>query len=139
MTMTMTAATTSATKTTAANLSAHSSIFSDQVLKKAPLHGESLAMKGLATYFVLPPSSPKTAAYDLVKKGLANGMKSHVCWHVYGLLYRQDKDYDGAIKCYKQALRIDNESIAIMRDLAMLQVHRRDMVGFEEVRSKLLR
>jgi len=42
--------------------------FADQILKKYPSHGETLAMKGLATYFVLPVGEPKTAAYDLVKK-----------------------------------------------------------------------
>jgi hypothetical protein len=35
----------------------------DQILKKAPDHGETLAMKGLILYF---------------------NLKSHVCWHVYG-------------------------------------------------------
>ena len=28
----------------------------------------------------------KDEAYELVRKGLRNDLKSHVCWHVYGLL-----------------------------------------------------
>ena len=28
----------------------------------------------------------KEEAYDYVRRGLRNDLKSHVCWHVYGLL-----------------------------------------------------
>lgn len=38
------------------------------------------------------------------------------------LLYRADRDYKEAIKCYMNALRIDKENILILRDLALLQV-----------------
>ncbi len=38
------------------------------------------------------------------------------------LLYRQDREYKEAIKCYLNALRIDKENIQILRDLALLQV-----------------
>ena len=51
-----------------------------------------------------------------------NDLKSHVCWHVYGLLYRSDREYREAIKCYRNALRIDPDNIEILRDLSLLQV-----------------
>lgn len=51
-----------------------------------------------------------------------NDLKSHVCWHVFGLLYRSDREYREAIKCYRNALRIDPENIQILRDLSLLQV-----------------
>jgi tetratricopeptide (TPR) repeat protein len=38
------------------------------------------------------------------------------------LLYRGDQNYDEAIKCYKNALRIDKENYQILRDLSNLQV-----------------
>lgn len=38
------------------------------------------------------------------------------------LLYRADRNYIEAIKCYKNALRLDKENFQIMRDLALLQV-----------------
>ncbi len=41
---------------------------------------------------------------------------------VCSLLYRADRNYTEAIKCYKNALRIDKENFQIMRDLALLQV-----------------
>lgn len=64
---------------------------------------ETLAMKGLT----LNSTGKKEEAYELVKRGLKNDLKSHVCWHVYGLLQRSDKKYDEAIKCYRNALRWD--------------------------------
>lgn len=38
------------------------------------------------------------------------------------LLYRSDREYREAIKCYLNALRIDKENAQILRDLANLQV-----------------
>ncbi|KAJ7522001.1 hypothetical protein O6H91_19G078300 [Diphasiastrum complanatum] len=106
----------------------------DAILKKYPDHGETLAMKGLT----LNCMDRKTEAYDLVRKGLKNDLKSHVCWHVYGLLYRSDREYREAIKCYRNALRIDPENIQILRDLSLLQAQMRDLVGFVETRRQLL-
>lgn len=67
-----------------------------------------------------------------------NIIRSHVCWHVYGLLYRSDRDYNEAIKAYKQALRIDSDNLQILRDLSMLQIQMRDLHGFMETRQTLL-
>eukprot|EP00930_Biecheleria_cincta_P003395 TRINITY_DN104326_c0_g1_i1.p1 TRINITY_DN104326_c0_g1~~TRINITY_DN104326_c0_g1_i1.p1 ORF type:complete len:939 (-),score=227.78 TRINITY_DN104326_c0_g1_i1:125-2941(-) len=106
----------------------------DSILKKHPEHGETLCMKGLTLSYL----DKKEEAYDLVRKGLKNDLKSHVCWHVFGLLYRQDRDYQEAVKCYRQALRIDSENIQILRDLSLLQIHSRDLTGFAETRRKLL-
>lgn len=67
----------------------------------------------------------KTEAYELVRHGLKNDVKSHVCWHVYGLLYRSDREYSDAIKSYRNALKIDPENIEILRDLSLLQAQMR--------------
>ena len=64
--------------------------------------------------------------------------RSHVCWHVYGLLHRSDRNYNEAIKAYKQALRIDPENLQILRDLSLLQVQMRDLSGFLLTRHTLL-
>ncbi|XP_074583808.1 N-terminal acetyltransferase A complex auxiliary subunit NAA15 [Curcuma longa] len=106
----------------------------DTILKKFPEHGETLSMKGLT----LNCMDRKTEAYDLVRRGLKNDLKSHVCWHVYGLLYRFDREYREAIKCYRNALRIDPDNIEILRDLSLLQVQMRDLTGFIETRQQLL-
>lgn len=52
----------------------------DQIMKKFPEHGETLAMKGLT----LNCLERKEEAYDLVRRGLKANLRSHVCWHVYG-------------------------------------------------------
>lgn len=39
------------------------------------------------------------------------------------LLYRASQNFDEAIKCYKNALRMDPESMQVLRDLAGLQVN----------------
>lgn len=42
--------------------------------------------------------------------------------HCCRLLYRADREYREAVKCYMNALRIDKENVQILRDLALLQV-----------------
>ncbi|CAA7403072.1 unnamed protein product [Spirodela intermedia] len=106
----------------------------DAILKKFPDHGETLSMKGLT----LNCMDRKSEAYELVRRGLKNDLKSHVCWHVFGLLYRSDREYREAIKSYRNALRIDPENIEILRDLSLLQAQMRDLGGFVETRQRLL-
>ena len=103
--------------------------FAKQILgnPKFSEHGETLAMKGLT----LNCLGRKEEAYDYVRRGLRNDLKSHVCWHVYGLLQRSDKKYDEAIKCYRNALKWEPENIQILRDLSLLQVQMRDLEGYK--------
>ena len=104
-------------------------------MKNFPDHGETLAMKGL----LLNSMDKKDEARELVKKGLRMNLRSHVCWHVFGLLYRSERNYPEAIKSYINALRHDKENLQILRDLSLLQVHVRDYDGFQETRATLLR
>lgn len=106
----------------------------EQILKKYPEHGETLAMKGLT----LNCMGKKEEAYEFVRSGIKHDLKSHVCWHVYGLLYRSDRNYNEAIKCYRNAIRIDPENLQILRDLYLLQVQMRDLKGFAETRRTML-
>eukprot|EP00548_Thalassiothrix_antarctica_P000566 CAMPEP_0194137774 /NCGR_PEP_ID=MMETSP0152-20130528/7617_1 /TAXON_ID=1049557 /ORGANISM="Thalassiothrix antarctica, Strain L6-D1" /LENGTH=984 /DNA_ID=CAMNT_0038834929 /DNA_START=171 /DNA_END=3125 /DNA_ORIENTATION=+ len=108
----------------------------DLILKKFPQHGETLAMKGLTLYYF--STARHEEAHSLVKSGLRNDMRSHVCWHVYGLLHRADRNYGEAIKCYKQALRIDKDNLQILRDLGLLQIQMRDLRGFVITRNSIL-
>lgn len=77
-------------------------------------------------------------AFNLCKLALKNDMKSHICWHVYGLLWRSVKNYEEAIKAYKFALRIEPNSLNILRDLALLQCQIRDYEGYIESRRKMM-
>lgn len=98
-------------------------------------HGETLAMKGLT----LNCLGRKDEAYDYVRRGLRNDLKSHVCWHVYGLLQRSDKKYEEAIKCYRNALKWEKDNIQILRDLSLLQIQMRDLEGYRETRHHLFK
>ena len=89
----------------------------DVILKKFPEHGETLAMRGLT----LNCMAQKEEAHDFVKRGLKNDMTSHVCWHVYGLLFRAERKYTQAIRAYKKALSYDAQNLQILRDLSLLQ------------------
>jgi peptide alpha-N-acetyltransferase len=106
----------------------------EQILRKVPNHGDTQAMKAL----ILNSINQQEEAFALAKVALKNDMKSHICWHVYGLLYRSMKDYAEAIKAYKFALRLEPESNNILRDLAMLQMQIRDYDGYVESRTKML-
>lgn len=77
-------------------------------------------------------------AFVLCKIALKNAMKSHVCWHVYGLLWRCVKNYEEAIKAYKFALKLEPDSQQILRDLALLQMQMRDYEGYIKSRRIIL-
>ncbi|TRY87613.1 hypothetical protein DNTS_005998 [Danionella cerebrum] len=109
--------------------------FCKQILSnpKFSEHGETLAMKGLT----LNCLGKKEEAYELVRRGLRNDLKSHVCWHVYGLLQRSDKKYNEAIKCYRNALKWDKDNLQILRDLSLLQIQMRDLEGYRTSPDKV--
>ncbi|XP_054262558.1 N-alpha-acetyltransferase 15, NatA auxiliary subunit-like [Macrosteles quadrilineatus] len=109
--------------------------FAKQILSnpKFAEHGETLAMKGLT----LNCLGRKEEAYEYVRRGLRNDLRSHVCWHVYGLLQRSDKKYDEAIKCYRNALKWEKDNIQILRDLSLLQIQMRDLEGYRDTRYQL--
>ncbi|KAK9721134.1 hypothetical protein K7432_003662, partial [Basidiobolus ranarum] len=106
----------------------------EQILKKFPNHGETLAMKGL----FLNHLDRKEEAYDFVRKGLRNNLRSHICWHVFGLLYRSDKNYEEALKCYTHALKYDKENLQILRDYSLLHIQMRNYEGFSDATHQLL-
>ncbi|CAG8665248.1 17380_t:CDS:10, partial [Dentiscutata erythropus] len=80
----------------------------------------------------------KDDAREFVRKGLRSDLKSHICWHVYGLLHRSDKNYGEALKCYTQALKIDKDNMQILQDYSLLQIQMRNYEAFNESRHHLL-
>ncbi|KAI1946841.1 hypothetical protein LOZ57_003611 [Ophidiomyces ophidiicola] len=106
----------------------------EQILRKNPNHGDTIAMKALMVNY----QGQSDEAFGLAKTALKNDMKSHICWHVYGLLYRAQKNYDEAIKAYRFALKLEPESPQIQRDLAFLQAQIRDFSGYVQSRTAML-
>ncbi|OBZ77517.1 N-alpha-acetyltransferase 16, NatA auxiliary subunit [Grifola frondosa] len=107
----------------------------DQILKKFPDHGETICMKGL----VLTHMGRRDEGLELVKKGVRLDLTSHICWHVFGLIQKGEKNYEEALKSYSQALRFDKENLNILRDAAHLQTQLRIFDGLVETRHTLLR
>ncbi|CAH1399784.1 unnamed protein product [Nezara viridula] len=109
--------------------------FINQILvnPKYAEHGETLAVKGLLLYCL----GKRDDAYDYVKKGLKMELKSYLCWHTYGILHRSDKNYEEAIKCFRNALRWESGNAQILQDLSVLQVQIRDLEGYLDTRAKL--
>jgi peptide alpha-N-acetyltransferase len=71
-------------------------------------------MKGL----VLTYQGKREEGLELVKKGVSLDLSSHICWHVYGLVHKQEKNYGEALKCYSQALKFDSvRSYSLIRVL----------------------
>ncbi|PSR74379.1 hypothetical protein PHLCEN_2v9887 [Hermanssonia centrifuga] len=116
----------------------------DQILKKFPEHGgikpllhseKTICMKGL----VLTHMGRREEGIELVKKGVRLDLTSHICWHVFGLIQKGEKNYEEALKSYTQALRFDKENLNILRDAAHLQTQLRQYDGLVETRHTLLR
>lgn len=92
-------------------------------------------MKGL----IVKAQDKPEEGYNLVKEGLKVSMfASSVCWHVMGIMYRDDKNHDQSIKAYLNAVRYDPNNIKILTDLASIQMHVRDYKGLLATRSRLL-
>ena len=106
----------------------------DSIIKSNAEHGETISMKGL----VLNAMNKKEEALELVRLGLRLNLKSHICWHVFGLVHRSDQNYTEAIKCYQNALKFDSENQQILRDLSLLQIQTRDIKGLQKTRRILL-
>jgi N-alpha-acetyltransferase 15/16, NatA auxiliary subunit len=95
-----------------------------QILKKFPEHGETLAFKSL---FVSNYPERKAEAHELAKAAIKADIKSYLCWHIYGLLHRNDRNYEQAAKCYLNSLRMDRGNVSIARDLCYIQMQMRDI------------
>lgn len=80
-----------------------------------------------------------TEAHAFVKQGLRLDLTSHICWHVYGLLHRAEKNYEEAIKCYHHALKYDQDNLNIIRDYSLLLVQMRNFEQYVNIRHQLLK
>jgi N-alpha-acetyltransferase 15/16, NatA auxiliary subunit len=85
-------------------------------------------MKGLILNSLGP--SRKTEAYELCRKGLRYDLTSHICWHVLGMLYRSDRNYEEGLKCYCNAIKFDKDNLNILKDMALMQIQLRLYEGY---------
>ena len=48
------------------------------------------------------------------------GLMNYLCWHIYGIINRNERNYVEATKCYNKALSLEPENLIILKDLANL-------------------
>eukprot|EP00043_Microstomoeca_roanoka_P018675 m.202132 g.202132 ORF g.202132 m.202132 type:complete len:1343 (+) comp16872_c5_seq2:1-4029(+) len=104
------------------------------IFATVPDHGETLALKAL----IYNAMEKREEAHELARKALRNDIKSSMCWHVLGILFRQDSNYEQAIRSFLQAAKLEPTNQTILRDLSHLQVQLRDYEGFRDTRCKFL-
>ncbi|KAJ2456267.1 hypothetical protein EV183_000194 [Coemansia sp. RSA 2336] len=108
---------------------------SEQILKKFPDHGETLAVKGLFLTHV----GRKDEGYQLIDRGIEINPRSSISWHMYGIVCRNDQKNDQAIKCYEEAIKADSDNMHILRELAALYTQGRLFTKVVEIRERLVK
>jgi len=108
----------------------------DNILRKFPDHGETMSIKAFALRSLY--NEKKEESYELAKKGLSKDIRSYICWHVYAILLRSDRDYQEAAKAMKFTLRSDKENVHLLTDYAHCLIQIRDYNEYREIRRQLL-
>ena len=110
----------------------------DKLLKACPPatpHGDTLAYKAMA----LAALGRRAEAMVVGKEGLrASALKSAHAWWAMGGLHRTGGATPEAIKCFRNALRLEPDNALVARDLAFAQCHARDFAGAAATRGALL-
>ncbi|CAO1619543.1 unnamed protein product [Sympodiomycopsis kandeliae] len=108
----------------------------DTILKKYPEHGETLCMKGL----ILASLGDRAQGLEMAKTGVRKDLTSFISWHALGILNRMDKNYDEAIKCYSQALRIEGgTNLNLIRESNYMHMQTRNYPQLIEGRINILK
>eukprot|EP01125_Pyxidicula_operculata_P015042 TRINITY_DN5083_c0_g1_i2.p1 TRINITY_DN5083_c0_g1~~TRINITY_DN5083_c0_g1_i2.p1 ORF type:complete len:764 (+),score=191.92 TRINITY_DN5083_c0_g1_i2:34-2325(+) len=103
----------------------------DSILRQCPNHGETLAFKAL----VHNEMNQKKDAMSCIRKALKNDITNQKCWQIQAMIYRSDRNYLDAAKCYENSLlHMPKESSAhAMRDLALMHVQNRNYDAYLKV------
>ncbi|KAF5093133.1 hypothetical protein D0Z03_002538 [Geotrichum reessii] len=106
----------------------------EQILKKNPGHGETTALRGLMRYHL---NQKEEGVADL-KKALSTDPESYICWHLYGIYTKIEKNYEEAVKAFTKTFKLEPNNASVCRDLAMLQAQNRQFAGAVVSRGKIL-
>ncbi|KAK1936163.1 tetratricopeptide repeat containing domain protein [Babesia divergens] len=102
----------------------------DSLLAKHPKYGEVLSFKALLLSNT--DESKQDEILELAKEGLRNDLKSYLCWHVLGVVYKQRKLYKDAVKCFTMALKVDPRNDRLIRDICALHMELKDYSAFRK-------
>ncbi|KAH8090651.1 NMDA receptor-regulated protein 1-domain-containing protein, partial [Filobasidium floriforme] len=115
----------------------------DQILKKFPNHGETLAIKALVIHSSLPHNHPTATsqpkgeeANRLIDTALRKDPYSHITHHVHSIILRADKDFAGAADALRKAREIDPENIPLIRDSISLYTQLKHYDEAQQARIK---
>ncbi len=109
---------------------------SEDILKKFPDHHETSALQGL----ILQAMGRGEEAYQITQKAvLASNNKNANCYQIYGIMFRNDKNYVQAAKHFLNASKIQTDNYNLLKDLAFLQSQIRDYKGLVQTRTAILK
>lgn len=66
-------------------------------------------------------------------------MSSAFCWHTYGSIHKQLKNYPEAVKCYQFALKFEADNQQLLKETANLQIQIRDHTAHVASRFTVLK
>ncbi|GAB69259.1 hypothetical protein PCYB_146870 [Plasmodium cynomolgi strain B] len=104
----------------------------EQILKKYPKNGETLAVKGYLLN--LMDEKNKEEAFKLIKEGIVNNISSSFCWYLYGCLYKIYKNNDEALKCYLKALKLNRYDYKALKEACILLLYLGRYEQFKDLR-----
>ncbi|KJP87386.1 hypothetical protein AK88_02943 [Plasmodium fragile] len=104
----------------------------EQILKKYPKNGETLAVKGYLLNLI--DEKNKEEAFKLIKEGIVNNISSSFCWYLYGCLYKMYKNNDEALKCYLKALKLNRYDYKALKEACVLLLYLGRYEEFKDLR-----
>ncbi|GAW83805.1 hypothetical protein, conserved [Plasmodium gonderi] len=107
----------------------------EQILKKYPKNGETLAVKGYLLN--LMDEKNKEEAFKLIKEGIINNISSGFCWYLYGCLYKIYKNYDEALKCYLKSIKINRYDYKALKEACILLLYLKKYEQFKDLREDM--
>ncbi|CAA9991231.1 N-alpha-acetyltransferase 15, NatA auxiliary subunit, putative [Plasmodium knowlesi strain H] len=104
----------------------------EQILKKYPKNGETLAVKGYLLNLI--DEKNKDEAFKLMKEGIVNNISSSFCWYLYGCLYKIYKNNDEALKCYLKAVKLNRYDYKALKEACVLLLYLGKYEQFKDLR-----
>ncbi|CRG97068.1 N-alpha-acetyltransferase 15, NatA auxiliary subunit, putative [Plasmodium gallinaceum] len=104
----------------------------EQILKKYPKNGETLAVKGYLLNLL--DEKNKEEAFKFIKEGIKNNLFSSFCWYLYGCLYKMYKNYDESLKCFMKAIQLNKYDYKALKEACILLLYLKKYEQFKDLR-----
>ncbi|CRH02858.1 N-alpha-acetyltransferase 15, NatA auxiliary subunit, putative [Plasmodium relictum] len=104
----------------------------EQILKKYPKNGETLAVKGYLLNLL--DEKNKEEAFKFIKEGIKNNLFSSFCWYLYGCLYKIYKNYDESLKCFMKAIQLNKYDYKALKEACILLLYLKKYEQFKDLR-----